>query len=546
MAITTLNHLADRLKMNPALLELRGPMVAKLPLSLLEVEPLYKNPKLILVTAMSPTPAGEGKTTTAIGLNDGLCSLGEASVACLRQPSLGPVFGQKGGATGGGKSQVVPSAEINLGFTGDFSAIESAHNLLAALVDNHLFQQNSLEIDPPSITWRRVMDMNDRSLRELVTGLGKANGVVRESGFDITAASELMAILCLSDSISDLKKRISRIVLGRKKNREPLLAQDLKAVGAMTALLRNAIKPNLVQSLEGNPVLVHGGPFANIAHGCSSVIATRMALKHSQYVVTECGFGADLGAEKFLHIKCGQTGLWPHAVVCVATIRALKYHGGVKVDLLAKENQAALEAGIQNLKRHVENLKKFKLPVVVSLNEFPSDTAQEKEVFKGLLTSWGIEAVFSNPFGAGGTGCVDLATKVKEICSQNTEPSLPQPLYSTDTSFADKITTIATKLYGAKEVAFPLAVKKQLEEWENQGYRSLPVCMAKTQYSFSSNPKALGAPSDHVLEVRSVKLSAGAGFIVVICGDLLLMPGLPKVPASDSIDCDDNGNVLGL
>lgn len=546
MALNTLSQLVENLNLSHSDWEMRGPSVAKLKLSLLSRLPISKNPKLILVTALSPTPAGEGKTTTAIGLNDGLCKMGENSVACLRQPSLGPVFGQKGGATGGGKSQLVPSADINLGFTGDFSAIESAHNLLAALIDNHLFQGNELEIDSQSLTWRRVMDMNDRALRSIVTGLGKANGTVRESGFDITAASELMAILCLAESVNDLKNRISQIVLGRKKNRAPLRAQDLQAVGAMTALLRNAIKPNLVQSLDGNPVLVHGGPFANIAHGCSSVIATRMALNLAEYVVTECGFGADLGAEKFLHIKCGQTGLWPHAAVCVATLRALKYHGGIKLGDLSEENTAGLEKGLANLKRHVENLKKFNLPVVVSLNEFPSDTSKEREIFKSAVSSWGAEAVFSNPFGAGGEGCLELAGTIKKICSDSSLPAAPSPLYHSETSLAEKILTVATQIYGAKDVSLPPAVKKQLEAWEAEGYRNLPVCMAKTQYSFSSNPKLLGAPSGHTLEVQSVRLSAGAGFVVVICGDLLLMPGLPKAPASQQIDCDENGNVLGL
>lgn len=527
------------------LLEPRGHDSAKIPLSLLESNSKKKRGKLILVTAMSPTPAGEGKTTTAIGLNDGLRLIGESSLACLRQPSLGPVFGQKGGATGGGKSQLTPGEDINLGFNGDFSAIESANNLLAALIDNHIFQGNPLQIDPNSITWRRVLDMNDRALRSIVTGLGKSNGGARETGFDITAASEIMAILCLAESFEDLKNRLDRIVIGYSFSGKPVTASDLGATGAMTALLRHAIKPNLVQSLEGNPVLVHGGPFANIAHGCSSVIATKMALAHSDYVVTECGFGADLGAEKFLHIKCRQAGLWPDAAVCVATVRALKYHGGVKVPDLNQENTGKLEPGLSNLKRHVENLKAFGLPVTISVNRFPSDTDKELALLKKHAASWGVSVVISNPFGEGGKGCEELARAVKTTL-ETIKASSPRPLYDQGMKLADKIRLVATTLYGATEVGLSVSAKKNLELWESLGYGGLPICVAKTQYSFSSDSKKLGAPTDHVLEVQSVKLSAGAGFVVMVCGEIMLMPGLPKRPASHDINCSSSGIVTGL
>lgn len=526
-------------------LEPRGHDSAKIPLSLLNSNLKKERGKLILVTAMSPTPAGEGKTTTAIGLNDGLRRIGENSMACLRQPSLGPVFGQKGGATGGGKSQLIPAEDINLGFNGDFSAIESANNLLAALIDNHLHQGNALQIDSNTITWRRVLDMNDRALRSIVSGLGKSNGGARETGFDITAASEIMAILCLAESFTDLKNRVDRIVIGYTFSGKPVTASDLGATGAMTALLRHAIKPNLVQSLEGNPVLVHGGPFANIAHGCSSVIATKMALGLSNYVVTECGFGADLGAEKFLHIKCRQAGLWPDAAVCVATVRALKYHGGVKVPELNQENTEKLEAGLSNLKRHVENLKSFGLPITISVNRFPTDTEKELTLLKSHAASWGVSIVISNPFGEGGRGCEELARTVKTSL-ETAQTSAPRPLYDHEMKLADKIKTVATALYGAKEVAIAASAKKNLDLWESLGFGNLPICVAKTQYSFSSDSKKLGAPKDHVLEVQSVKLSAGAGFIVMVCGEIMLMPGLPKRPASHDIDCSSSGVVIGL
>lgn len=527
------------------LLEPRGHESAKIPLSVFDDIAKTQNGKLILVTAMSPTPAGEGKTTTAIGLNDGFRLIGENSMACLRQPSLGPVFGQKGGATGGGKSQLTPSEDINLGFNGDFSAIESANNLLAALIDNHIYQGNALQIDPNTITWRRVLDMNDRALRSIVTGLGKGNGGARETGFDITAASEIMAILCLAESFTDLKNRLNRIVIGYSFSGQPVTALDLGATGAMTALLRHAIKPNLVQSLEGNPVLVHGGPFANIAHGCSSVIATKMALRLSNYVVTECGFGADLGAEKFLHIKCRQAGLWPDAAVCVATVRALKYHGGAKVADLNQENTDKLEAGLSNLRRHVENLKTFGLPVTVSVNRFPTDTDKELNLLKKHASSWGVSIVISNPFGEGGKGCEELARSVKGLL-ETAKTVGPKPLYDREMNLVDKMKKVATTLYGARDISTSASAKKSLERWESLGFGQLPICVAKTQYSFSSDSKKLGAPTDHILEIQSARLSAGAGFIVMVCGEIMLMPGLPKRPASYDIDCSATGTVTGL
>ena len=531
----TLKELAQKAGIPFEVLEPRGRESAKIPLSFIEEVASKKSGKLILVTAMSPTPAGEGKTTTAIGLNDGLRFIGANSIACLRQPSLGPVFGQKGGATGGGKSQLTPSEDINLGFNGDFSAIESANNLLAALIDNHIYQGNSLEIDPQSITWRRVMDMNDRALRSIVTGLGKGNGGARETGFDITPASEIMAIFCLANSLADLQKRIDRIVLGYSRSGTPITPADLKATGAMMALLRHAIKPNIVQSLEGNPVLVHGGPFANIAHGCSSVLATQLALSLADYVVTESGFGADLGAEKFLHIKCRQAGLWPQAAVCVATIRALKYHGGVKVADLTAENLSKLELGLSNLKRHVENLKGFGFPVIVSLNKFPTDSEREIELIRNHAEQWGVSVVVSDPFGQGGKGCELLARQVTQALDDSNDTPRPMPLYDLEMPFVEKIKRVATSIYKAKSVSISAAAKKQLEQWQALGYGHLPICVAKTQYSFSSDSKKLGAPEDHNLEVQSVKLSAGAGFVVMVCGEILLMPGLPKHPAFEQM-----------
>lgn len=542
----SLSELAKKAGIPFEQLEPRGHFSAKLPLQLSLKAKRSQPGKLILVTAMSPTPAGEGKTTTAIGLNDGFWKLGENALACLRQPSLGPVFGQKGGATGGGKAQLFPAEDINLGFNGDFSAIESAHNLLAALIDNHIYHGNTLQLDPQSITWRRVYDMNDRALRSVVSGLGKANGGARETGFDITAASEIMAVLCLSADFSDLRHRLGQIVIGQTFAGKPVHAKDLKAVGAMTALLRHAVKPNLVQSLEGNPVLVHGGPFANIAHGCSSVIATQQALQLADYVVTECGFGADLGAEKFLHIKCRQAGLWPQAAVVVATARALKYHGGVKVADLNTENVSALQDGLANLKRHVENLRQFGLPVVISINRFPSDTLNELARIQEEGKRWGAEVVVSDPFGTGGEGCVPLAETVRRLVTDQSQAPAPKPLYDLQMPLLQKAEAVATRLYGAKRLSISPATKKTLEKWEQQGYGHLPICMAKTQYSFSSDSKKLGAPSGHELQIQSVRLSAGAGFVVMVCGDILLMPGLPKEPASEDIDCSPEGVITGL
>lgn len=541
-----ISEVAKKAGIPPEQLEPRGHFSAKIPLSFLSETSKHPQGKLILVTAMSPTPAGEGKTTTAIGLNDGLRSLGYNSMACLRQPSLGPVFGQKGGATGGGKAQLFPSEDINLGFNGDFSAIESANNLLSALIDNHIHQGNSLQINKDSVTWRRVLDMNDRALRYVVTGLGKNNGTVQETGFDITAASEIMAILCLSRSFSDLKKRLSEIVVGYSFSGSPVTVKELGATGAMAALLRHAVKPNLVQSLEGNPVLVHGGPFANIAHGCSSVLATQLALNLADYVVTESGFGADLGAEKFLHIKCRQSGFWPEAAVVVATVRALKYHGGVKVPELNREDCDKLKLGLSNLQRHVENLKRFELPVIVSINRFPTDTAQELELLLSQGKEWGITIVISDPFGVGGIGCQDLAKAVVSQIESKKGGSSAHYLYPSDASLLDKMKTVATTLYGAKDILVPAGVKKTLESWQSQGFGHLPICVAKTQYSFSSDSKKLGAPAGHLVEIQNVRLSAGAGFVVMVCGEIMLMPGLPKRPSSEEIDCSDEGAVSGV
>ncbi|NDC23267.1 MAG: formate--tetrahydrofolate ligase, partial [Proteobacteria bacterium] len=445
---------------------------------------------------------------------------------------------------GGGKSQITPQADINLGFNGDFSAIESANNLLAALIDNHIFQGNQLQINKDTVTWRRVMDMNDRGLRITVTGLGKNNGTAQETGFDITAASEIMAILCLANSFSDLKERLSQIIIGYSFSQAPVTVKDLGATGSMAALLRNAVKPNLVRSLEGNPVLVHGGPFANIAHGCSSVIATQLALKLSDYVVTESGFGADLGAEKFLHIKCRQAGLWPSAVVVVATARALKYHGGVKQADLNQENLQNLEIGLVNLQRHVENMKKFGLPVTVSINRFPTDTSRELELLQSKALLWKVPVVISDPYGSGGNGCKDLAETVVKTSTQ--QQTSPQFLYPSDASLIDKLRTVATQLYGAADISITPMVKKTIEDLEQRGFGRLPICMAKTQYSFSSDSKKLGAPTGHTLEVQGIRLSAGAGFIVMVCGEMMLMPGLPKRPSSHDIDCSDEGIVTGL
>jgi formate--tetrahydrofolate ligase len=503
------------------------------------------NGKLILVSAISPTPAGEGKTTTTVGLTDALNHIGKKAMLCLREPSLGPSFGMKGGAAGGGYAQVVPMEDINLHFTGDFHAITSANNLLAALLDNHIYWGNSLGIDNRRVVWRRVMDMNDRALRQIVSSLGGiANGFPREDGFDITVASEVMAIFCLAKDIDDLKKRLSNIVVGYTRDRKPVRAGDLKAQGAMTALLKDALAPNLVQTLEGTPAFVHGGPFANIAHGCNSVLATTTALKLCDYVVTEAGFGADLGGEKFIDIKCRKTGLAPDAVVLVATIRALKMHGGVKKEDLKSENLKALEAGMANLQRHVENVQKFGLVPVISINRFSADTPAEIDLVKGVCAKLGVEAVMADHWAEGGKGAADVARAVVKVIDSG--KSKLKFLYPDEMPLLEKVRTIAREIYRAKDISADKSVRDQLANFEAMGFGKLPVCIAKTQYSFSTNPDAKGAPVDHTIPVREVRLSAGAEFVVVICGEIMTMPGLPKVPAADAIDVGADGKIVGL
>ena len=502
--------------------------------------------KLILVTAISPTPAGEGKTTTTVGLGDALNRIGKKTMICLREPSLGPVFGVKGGAAGGGYAQIVPMEDINLHFTGDFHAIGAAHNLLSALIDNHINHGNELRIDPRLIQWKRVVDMNDRALRKITIGLGgTANGFVREDGYDIVVASEVMAILCLAGSLSDLKARLGRIIIGYTLgDKKPVYASDLKAQGAMATLLKDAIKPNIVQTLENNPAIIHGGPFANIAHGCNSVTATKAGLKMADYVVTEAGFGADLGAEKFIDIKCRMAGLNPAAVVLVATIRALKFHGGVKKEELNQENLAALEKGICNIERHLKNIKEhYGLPCVVSVNHFTFDTDAEIALLKNRIEALGGKFVIARHWASGGAGAEELARMVADICDN--APGQHTFVYDANATLQDKITTIATKIYGAGQVTFADAARKQLESW-NADYGHFPVCMAKTQMSFSADANAKGAPSGHTLNVREVRLANGAGFVVAVCGDMMTMPGLPKVPSAEKIDIDDNGKVSGL
>src|SRR5262245_42967243 len=504
-----------------------------------------KDGKLILVTAISPTPAGEGKTTTTVGLTDALNHIGKKAMLCLREPSLGPSFGMKGGAAGGGYAQVIPMEDINLHFTGDFHAITAAHNLLAALIDNHIYWGNALGIDQRRVVWRRVMDMNDRALRSIVSSLGGvANGFPREDGFDITVASEIMAIFCLARDLDDLKTRLSNIVVGYTRERKPVRAGDLKAHGAMTALLKDALAPNLVQTLEGTPAFVHGGPFANIAHGCNSVVATTTALKLADYVVTEAGFGADLGAEKFLDIKCRKTGLAPDCVVLVATIRALKMHGGVKKEDLKTENLKALEAGLSNLARHVENVKKFGLVPIISLNRFSSDTNAEINLVTSACGKLGVDAFMADHWAEGGAGAVDVARAVVKACDSG--KSKLRLLYSDDTPLLEKIRTIAKEIYRAKDIDAPKAVRDQLAAFEAMGAGKFPVCIAKTQYSFSTNPDSKRAPSDHIIPAREVRLSAGAEFVVAICGEIMTMPGLPKVPVADSIDVGADGKIAGL
>jgi formate--tetrahydrofolate ligase len=501
--------------------------------------------KLVLVTAISPTPAGEGKTTTTVGLGDALNRIGKKTVICLREPSLGPVFGVKGGAAGGGYAQIVPMEDINLHFTGDFSAIALANNLLAAMIDNHINHGNALDIDPRRITWKRVVDMNDRALRDIVVGIGgTANGFVRQDGFDIVVASEVMAIFCLATSVKDLKKRLGDIVIGYTRDQKAVHARDLNAHGAMTVLLKEALKPNLVQTLENNPAFVHGGPFANIAHGCNSVIATQSALKLGDYVVTEAGFGADLGAEKFIDIKCRKTGLKPSACVLVATIRALKYHGGKDVKELNTEDLVALEKGLVNLERHVSNVtKNYGLPCVVSINRFTFDTEAEIALVTDRMKALGVNVVLAEHWAKGGAGAEALAHEVVRLSEQ---PSGMTYVYEDGDSLLEKMRKVATKIYGAADISASAKVKQQLKTWEEAGYGSYPICVAKTQSSFSSDATLRGAPSGHVVNVREVKLAAGAQFIVMICGDIMTMPGLPKVPSAEKIDIDEEGNVVGL
>jgi len=497
--------------------------------------------KLILVTAISPTPAGEGKTTTTVGLGDALHHLGHKTAICLREPSLGPCFGSKGGAAGGGYAQVVPMEDINLHFTGDFHAIGAANNLLAAMIDNHIYWGNPLDIDPRRVSWKRAIDLNDRALRHIVVGL---DGPVREDGFNIVVASEIMAIFCLATSLDDLKERLGRIVIGETRGRKPVTAGQLEAVGSMAVLLRDAIMPNLVQSIEGTPAFVHGGPFANIAHGCNSVLATTTALGLADYVVTEAGFGADLGAEKFLDIKCRYAGIAPAAAVIVATVRALKMHGGVERSALGTENVSAVTAGAANLRRHVENLKKFGIPAVVALNHFTADTAAEVEAVKAIAAELGVPLHVCRHWAEGGKGAVGLAREVVGLAESGVAEY--RRLYADDLPLDQKIHTIATEIYGAKDVAIDPAAQKKLADWQASGYGSLPVCMAKTQYSFSTNPDLRGAPSGHTVPVREVRLAAGAGFVVALCGEIMSMPGLPRRPAAEHIDLDAAGNIVGL
>jgi len=540
-----IKEIAEKAGIEEKHLELYGNHKAKINYCLLEEMKNREDGKLILVTAITPTPAGEGKTTTTVGLADGLSNKGKKTFVALREPSLGPVFGVKGGAAGGGYAQVVPMEDINLHFTGDIHAVGAANNLLAAMIDNHVQQGNALGIDTRKITWRRCVDMNDRQLRNIVDGLGgKPHGVPREDGYDITVASEIMAVLCLSGDIDDLKARISRIVVGYTFDDKPVTAGQLKAQGAITALLKDALKPNLVQTLEHTPAFVHGGPFANIAHGCNSVMATKMALKLADYVVTEAGFGADLGAEKFLDIKCRMAGIKPSAVVIVATVRALKHHGGVPKAELEKEDLKALERGMPNLLQHVENVTKvYKLPAVVAINAFPNDTKAELDMVEEKCRELGVNVALSRVWAMGGAGASELADEVLRLCSNGNGF---EEAYDLDMSIREKIESIAKKIYRASDVSFTDNAEKQMQQLEELGFGNVPVCMAKTQYSFSDDTKLLGAPKDFTLTVSSMKISAGAGFIVAITGDIMTMPGLPKVPAAENIDVDKEGKITGL
>ena len=540
-----ITEVASRLGIADDHLEPYGHYKAKISLDYVDSLKGKPDGKLVLVTAISPTPAGEGKTTTTVGLGDALNRIGKKTVICLREPSLGPVFGVKGGAAGGGYAQIVPMEDINLHFTGDFSAIALANNLLAAMIDNHINHGNTLDIDPRRITWKRVVDMNDRALRDIVVGIGgTANGFVRQDGFDIVVASEVMAIFCLATSVKDLKKRLGDIVIGYTRDQKAVHARDLNAHGAMTVLLKEALKPNLVQTLENNPAFVHGGPFANIAHGCNSVIATQSALKLGEYVVTEAGFGADLGAEKFIDIKCRKTGLKPSACVLVATIRALKYHGGKDVKELNGEDLVALEKGLVNLERHVSNVtNNYGLPCVVSINRFTFDTEAEINLVTDRMKALGVNVVLAEHWAKGGAGAEALAQEVVRLSEQ---PSGMTYVYEDGDSLLEKMKKVATKIYGAADISASAKVKQQLKTWEEAGYGSYPICVAKTQSSFSSDATLRGAPSGHIVNVREVKLAAGAQFIVMICGDIMTMPGLPKVPSAEKIDVDDNGKIIGL
>ena len=536
--------IAARAGIDEAYLERYGRNKAKVSLKLLD-EREGRAGKLVLVTAITPTPAGEGKTTTTVGLADALSRLGMRTMAALREPSLGPVFGMKGGAAGGGYAQVAPMDEINLHFTGDFHAVGAANNLLAAMIDNHIYQGNALNLDPRRITWRRCVDMNDRQLRSIVDGLGgRTNGCPREDGYDITVASEIMAILCLSQSLADLKARLGRIIVGYTYDDQPVTAGDLKAAGAMTALLKEALKPNLVQTLEHTPVLVHGGPFANIAHGCNSVLATRMAMRLADYTVTEAGFGADLGAEKFLDIKCRMAGLRPDAVVIVATVRALKMHGGVKKDALARENVNAMLAGAENLRRHVRNIKDvFGLPCVVAVNRFPDDTDAEIDALTHAMDAEGVKVLPSEVWAKGGEGGLALAREVVRLCGEENHFAFA---YDAADSIQKKLNDLTARVYGGRRAVLTPEARKQAKRLTELGYGGLPVCVAKTQYSFSDKPTLLGAPTDFEITVRALRVSAGAGFVVALTGDIMTMPGLPKVPAAEKIDVDDEGNITGL
>ena len=540
-----IQEIADGLSIPSSALKPYGHDKAKIDLNWLQSQPERSDSKLVLVTAINPTPAGEGKTTTTVGLGDGLNAIGKQAMMCLREPSLGPCFGMKGGAAGGGYAQVIPMEDINLHFTGDFHAITSAHNLLSAMIDNHIYWGNEAGIDIRRVVWRRVLDMNDRALRHNIVSMGGvANGFPRESGFDITVASEIMAILCLATDMQDLQARLGAIIIGYRRDKSAVTCADIQADGAMTVLLKEAMQPNLVQTLEHNPAFIHGGPFANIAHGCNSVIATQSAMKLSEYVITEAGFGADLGAEKFFDIKCRKAGLSPKCVVLVATIRALKMNGGVGKDDLGQENVDAVRKGSVNLRRHIENIKQFGVPVVVAINHFVTDSDAEVAEIQKLTKAVGVKAILCQHWAKGSEGTKELAQEVVAVCEANTAQFAP--LYGDEMPLFEKIKTIATRIYRADDVAADMKIRNQLREFEAAGFGHLPICMAKTQYSFSTDPNLRGAPTGHIVPIREVRLSAGAGFIVVICGDIMTMPGLPRKPAAENIRLDKTGQIEGL